>query len=80
MQLADDDPFGPVDDKSSFFGHQRYGAEINFLFLDVPNVGDTGFGINVVNHQTDRDTHRYLVGHSPVDAFFDTVFDFSKTV
>ena len=39
MQLADHNPLSTIDDKSPFFRHQRNGAEINFLFLDIPDIG-----------------------------------------
>ena len=39
VELADDDPLGPVDDKRSFVGHKRDFTEIDFLLLDVPHPG-----------------------------------------
>ncbi len=39
VQLADDRPFRPVDDECALPGHQGNGAEINFLFLDIPDRG-----------------------------------------
>jgi hypothetical protein len=40
VQLADHDTLGTVDDKGPLFGHQRNGAEINLLLLDVADVGN----------------------------------------
>ena len=80
MELADHYAFGPVDDEGALVRHQGNGSEVNFLLLYIANVGNTGFNIEVIDHQPGRDTNRDLICHPAVDAFFDAVFNLTKTV
>src|SRR5210317_155958 len=80
MQLTDDNPFSPVDYKSTFFCHQGYRTEVNFLLFYVPDIGNTGFSIDIIDHQSGRDANGYLIGHPSVDAFFNTVLYISEPV
>ena len=61
MQLADDHPFGSVNDEGSLLGHQRYRAKVNFLFFYVPDIGNTGLGIDIIDHQSGSYPNRNFV-------------------
>ena len=53
VQLTDDHPLGPVDDKRALFGHQGNRTEINLLFFDVADVGYARLLVDIVDDQTD---------------------------
>ena len=80
VQLADNDPLGPVDDEGAVFGHQGDLAEIDLLFL---NVAD-GFGLRVPvcveNDQPDHDLQGRRIGHAFLDALLDVVANISNPI
>ena len=73
MQLADDDTFGTVNDKSTVFSHQRNFTEIDFLFLDVPNGLSTGLFVDIPSYEAYLDLDRRSKGHSALVAFFHVI-------
>ena len=80
VQLAHHHPLGAIDDEGAVLGHQRQGAEIDLLLLDVPDGLDFGVRTQIVDHQA----HPYLDGHfkrhAPLLAFVDVVLGISQPV
>ncbi len=75
VQLTYHHPFRAIDDKGTIFGHQRYGAEIDLLFLDIANVLDATLFLHIVDHQAHSDLEWGLVGHPSLQTLFDIVLD-----
>ena len=75
VQLADDDPLGPVDDEEPVIGHQGDVPEKDLLLLDVPNRPVVGVGVLVPDHQPDGDPERNRIGHPPLLALVQVVLD-----
>ena len=73
MQLADDDPFRAVDRKGPVFRHQGDLAEIDFLFLDVPDLLLIGTRIAVEYNQPDDNLQGRRIGHPLLHAFLEVV-------
>ncbi len=73
MQLADDNPLGPIDDKGAIFGHQRDFTEINFLLLDVTNRLGTGLFIHIPGHQAHLNLDGCRVSHAALMAFLNII-------
>jgi len=80
MQLTDNHPFRAVNDKGPFSSHQWNRPEINFLFLDVPNIGDSCLLIDIINDEPHRNSYWQLIRHAAVYALFNTVFYFAKSI
>ena len=80
VQLAHHYPLGAIDDEGAVLGHQRQGAEIDLLLLDVPDGLDFGVRTQIMDHQA----HPYLYGHfkshAPLLAFVDVVLGISQSV
>src|SRR3954451_23462963 len=76
MKLRNDDAFGTVDNKRTVVGHQRYLAKENVFFLNVPNRRGAGFGVLVVNGQSNAHLERNAVGHAAFLAFLLVVLVF----
>ena len=72
VQLADDDPLGPVDDERAVLGHHRDLAEVDLLLLHVADVLVPLTGV-VPDDQADRDLDRRGVGHAALQALLDVV-------
>ena len=73
VQLADNDPFRAVDGKGPVFRHQGDLAEIDFLFLDVPDLLLIGTRIAVEYNQTDDNLQGRRIGHPLLHAFLEVV-------
>ena len=73
LQLVDHHPFSTVYHKDPVLGHQRQGAQKNFLLLDVSHRLYTGFLVNIKGDQTNSDLNRYIIGHAPFYAFFNRI-------
>ena len=80
LELVDDDALGAVDDERAFFGHERHGAEIDDLFLDVADGAVFRLFIHVVHDQADLDAQGRLEGQALGDALGHVVFRFADFV
>ncbi len=75
VQLADDHPFGPVDDERAAGSHEGDVPEEDFLLLDVANGLGLGLLVDVPQDEAHRHLQRDGIVHPPVDALFNAVFD-----
>ncbi len=80
VKLADNNAFCAVYDKGPLVGHQGNGTEINFLFLDVANIGNAGFLVDIVNHQPDGNTDGQFVCHAAVYTLGHIVLYLAETI
>ncbi len=80
MKLADNDTFSTVYYKGAFFSHQRDCTKVDFLLLDIADIGDSRFFLNIIHHQPYGDTKGDLICHPPVNTFLHTVLNRSKPV
>ena len=62
MQLGDNHPLDPVDDKGSVAGHERDFTHVDFLLLDI--LDGLVVGILVVDDKSDLDPERNRVRHA----------------
>src|SRR6202140_5214567 len=67
MQLADDHPLRPIDNKSSILRHQRNVAKKYFLLLNVAD-GTVARFVLIPNGQPHRDFERRGIRHAPLFA------------
>ena len=75
MQLTNHHPLGAIDDEGAVICHQRYGAEVNLLLFDIPNVFGTGIFIHIVNDEPHRYLDGCLISHSALQTLLDIIFD-----
>lgn len=80
MKLGDNGPFGAVDDKCPAGGHQGDGAEVDLLLLDVPDGGQVGFLVMIVDNKPYPDVHGDVIGHPAADALFHGVLGLPEGV
>ena len=80
MELADNRPFRPVDNKSPALRHHGQGPKINLLLFDIPDTLGVVGGIRIKYHQPDRQSDGGLVGHALVEAILFVIFDILKGV
>ncbi len=80
MKLTYYNALGTVDDECSSLCHERNGAEINLLLLDVPNILNPGFPICLIYDQSNRNANRDLEGHPLVKTLVFIIFDLSEAV
>ena len=80
LQLVDYHPFRTVYHKDTVLGHQRQGTEKHFLLLDVPHRLYTGGFINIKGDQPNSDLNRYIMGHTPFNAFCNCILWFAKGI
>ena len=73
VQLADDNPFGPVDDEGAVFGHERDLAEIDLLLLDIANRLYSRLLVDIPGDQTDTHLDRSGEGHAALVTLVDIV-------
>ena len=74
LELVDDDALGAVDDERALLGHQRHGAEIDDLLLDVADGAVFRLLVHVVDDEADLDAKGRLVGEALGDALGNVVF------
>ena len=80
VQLAHHHPLGAIDNEGAVLGHQRQGAEINLLLLDVPDGLGLGIRTQIVDHQAHPYLHGHFKGHAPLLAFVHVVLGVSQAV
>jgi hypothetical protein len=79
VQLADDDPLGPVDDEGAEIGEQRQVTEVDFLLDDV--LGPALLVLDLLPyHEAQRRLERRRVGHVALDAFLNAVLRLAQGV
>ncbi len=64
LQLVDDDALGAVNDEGALVGHQRQGAEIDVLFLDVADGAAAGLFVDIKNHQAHDEAQGGFIGQA----------------
>ena len=80
VKLTYDNPLSPVDNECTLFGHERDGAKIDFLFLNVPNILNSGLSVCLIDYKPNRNTNRDLIGHPFVDTIVLIILDLSKAI
>jgi hypothetical protein len=80
VQLADHYPLGAVDDEGAILRHQRQGAKINLLLLDVPDGLGLGLGPGFIDHQAHPNLHGDFIGHPPLQALIHVVLGVPQAV
>ena len=78
VQLADDNAFGPVDDKRPVFRHQGNFTEVNFLFFDVADALVAGIAVLVVEGEADRNFKGRRESHAALLAFGHVVLQLER--
>src|SRR5207244_6769201 len=73
LELADDDPFGAVDDERPLVGHERELAQVHLLAALLPDRARLRLLVMVEDDKAERDLQRDREGHAAVMAFLDCV-------
>ena len=75
LELADHDPFDPVEDEGPLFGHQGDVPEVDFLLLDVLEALGLGGDVLFPGHQLDLELEGDGEGVALLDALHGAVLD-----
>jgi len=80
VELAHHGSLGPVNNEGASVGHQWDGAKVDLLLLYITDILNPGFLVCFIYYQSNRDPHRYLTGHSFVEAFVFIILNLAKPV
>jgi len=80
VQLAHDNPLGPIDHEGPVLGHQRDFAEVNLLLLHVLDRTCTGSAGPHPNDQLDSNLEGGGIRHAPLVALVDRILRLAEAV
>ena len=80
VQLAHHHPFSAIDNKGTIVGHQRYGAEINLLLFNIPNVLSATFLVHIVDHEPHCDLDWRFIRHPPLQTLIHIILGSANAV
>lgn len=80
VELTNNNPFSPVNDKGSLLGHHGNSTKIDFLLFYIPNARSARFFIGIVDDKPYPYTDWNLVCHSPMDTFIYRMLNAAETV
>src|SRR2546428_784765 len=80
LELADDDPFGAVDDERALVGHEGKLTEVDFLTALFPDGPRLRLFVVVENDEAQRDLQGDREGHAAVMALLDRVLRITEVV
>ena len=80
MKLTDHSAFRTINNERSPRCHQGDCSKIDFLFFNVPDGGQTGVLVMVVDDKPNPDIHRDIIGHPSLLALLDSIFGLTKFI
>ena len=80
LELIDNYSLGAINNKDTDFCHQGQGPKKHLLLLDITHRLNSGLLINIKGDKTNRNFHRYIVGHPAFNTLCNTVLGFAETI